>query len=349
MSNQKEHSGKRNFSITEKVKQTIEKYHLLEASDQILVGVSGGPDSITLLNILYELGYNIIVAHVNHGIRENAEKDEKFVENFCLEKEIPCFIKRVKLKEIISEMTLEELGRKIRYDFFYEIMQQENCTKIATAHNANDNAETVIMNMIRGSGMSGLKGIGEKREDGIIIRPLIEIPRQAIEEYCIEKNLNPCHDESNDETVYTRNKIRLELIPYIEKNINSNVISNINRMSGIISLEEEFIQKIVNQNYKDCVIAEEDGRVLCDLKKFNSLDNVIKRRLIIKFIIKTLGNAKDIERVHIEDILKLCENNVGGKYLTPNKNIKVSVMKGKVEYLFCGESVKSSMKKEDNH
>ena len=227
-------------------------------------------------------------------------------------------------------MTIEEVGRKVRYDFFYEVLQKEGCTKIATAHNANDNAETVLMNMIRGSGMSGLKGIGPSREN--IIRPLIEITRKEIEDYCEENNLNPCHDESNDETIYTRNKIRLELLPYIEKNINANVINNINRMSELISSEERYIQYIVDESYKDCIIEENFGKVVCNLKKFNKLDIVIRKRLIIKFIIKTLGNAKDIEKVHIEDVLKLCENNVGGKYLTPNKNIKVTVNKGKVFY-----------------
>lgn len=314
-----------------KVKNTIEKYNLLNKEDKVLVAVSGGPDSISLLNILYELGYNICTAHVNHGIRENAENDEKYVAEFCKTKNIPCFIKKVKLKEIESDMTTEELGRKIRYDFFDEIVKQENCTKIATAHNANDNAETVLMNMIRGTGLSGLKGIDILRNK--IVRPLLEITRTEIEEYCKIENLNPCHDESNDETVYTRNKVRLELIPYIEKNINSNIVNNINRMAEIISGEEEYIKRQADIAYKDTLIAEEEDRTVCNLKKFIQYDDVIQRRLIIKYITKTLGNAKDIERVHIKDILKLCKNNVGGKYLTPNKYIKVSVNKGIVEYV----------------
>ena len=314
-----------------KVKSTIEKYNLINKEDKVLVGVSGGPDSISLLNILHELGYNICTAHINHGLRENAENDEKYVVEFCEKRNIPCFVKRVKLNEIESDMTTEELGRKIRYDFFKEIMEQENCTKIATAHNANDNAETVLMNMIRGTGLSGLKGIEISRED--IIRPILEINRVEIEAYCESEKLNPCHDESNDEAIYTRNKIRLELIPYIEKNINSNIVNNINRMSEIILEEEEFLNKQVNKAYEDSLIAEEDGRTVCNLKKFNSFESVIQKRLIIKYITKTLGNAKDIEKVHIEDILKLCKNNVGGKYLTPNKYIKVSVNKGIVEYI----------------
>ena len=200
-----------------KIKKTIEKYNLINEDDKILVGVSGGPDSMTLLIILHSLGYNLCVAHINHGLRENAVLDEEYVVNYCKDNNIPCFTKHLQLKENLNGMTIEEAGRKARYDFFEEISLKESCTKIATAHNSNDNAETVIMNMIRGSGLSGLKGIEPNR--GKIIRPLIEVSRKEIESFCKEKNVNPRHDESNDETEYTRNKVRLELIPYVEKNI----------------------------------------------------------------------------------------------------------------------------------
>ena len=140
-----------------KVKRTIEKYHLLQKEDKIVVAVSGGPDSMALLNILYELGYHVIVAHVNHGLREKADQEEKYVLSFCEERKIPCFIKRVKLKEMESSMSLEELGRNVRYAFFEEVLEKEEGTKIATAHHANDNAETVLMNLFRGTGMSRLK------------------------------------------------------------------------------------------------------------------------------------------------------------------------------------------------
>ena len=228
-------------------------------------------------------------------------------------------------------MSTEEAGRKVRYDFFNEISVEQNCAKIATAHNSNDNVETVLMNMIRGSGLTGLKGIEAKR--GNIIRPLIEITRSEIEEFCIENDIKPRHDESNDETTYTRNKIRLELIPYIQKNINSNAVNNINRMSQIIEEEERFISSMVEKAYKDILVKETlNEKVVCNLKLFNKLDIVIRKRLILKLIIKVLGNAKDIEKVHVDDIVKLCENNVGGKFLMPNKNIKVSVLAGKLEF-----------------
>ena len=313
-----------------KVKNTIEKFNMIESNDKILIAVSGGPDSISLLNILYEVKYNICVAHINHGLRENANIDEKFVLNFCSEKNIPCFIKKVNLKEMLNGMTTEEAGRKVRYDFFYEVMKNENCTKIATAHNSNDNAETVLMNIIRGSGISGLKGIEPIREN--IIRPLIEITRKEIEEYCEENNLNQRHDESNDELLYTRNKIRLKVIPYVEENINSNVVNNINRLSEIVSEEEKFINNEVAKCYEEIFIAEEEKKIIFNLKKFNTLDVVLRKRLIKKSIINLLGNAKDIEKVHINDIVKLCENNIGGKFLMPNKNIRVTVIKGRIEY-----------------
>ena len=316
--------------MNKRVVETINRYNLINEYDKILVGVSGGPDSMALLHVLQSLGYNLCVAHVNHGLRKNAKKEEEYVMKYCNDNNIPFFCTHVNIKENLNGMTVEEAGRKIRYSFFDEVANKEGCTKIATAHNSNDNVETVIMNMIRGSGLNGLKGIEPKRNN--IIRPLIEITRSDIEKYCKENNLNPMHDESNDELQYTRNKIRLELIPYIEKNINSNVVNNINRMSKILLEEEYYIDKAVDEAFDKCFVGSDDGKVICNLKHFNELDVVIRKRLIIKFIIKTLGNAKDIEKVHIDDIIKLCENNVGGKYLKPNKHIMVSVLRGKIYF-----------------
>ncbi len=314
----------------DKVVETIRKHNLIEMNDKILVAVSGGPDSMALLHILQKAGYNICVAHLNHGLRENANLEEEYVKKYCEEKNIPFFSKKVHLKECLDGMGIEEAGRKARYDFFDEISKKENCTKIATAHNSNDNAETVLMNIMRGTGLKGLVGI--KVKQGKIIRPLIEVSRKEIEDYCKKNQINPKHDESNDELFYTRNKIRLQLIPYIEENINSNILSNINRMSQIISEEENFLERETENAFEECFIESDEKLLVCNLKIFNKLDIVIRRRLILKFIIKILGNAKDIEKVHVDDIVKLCENNVGGKFLTPNKYIKVSVGKGKIKF-----------------
>ena len=315
-----------------KVKETIEKYNLIENNDKVVVGVSGGPDSMSLLHVLQSLKYDVIVCHINHGLRENANIDEKYVKEYCDKHSIKSYIKKINLKEkqYLNGMSTEEAGRKARYDFFNEILEKENASKIATAHNLNDNVETVLLNEFRGSGVSGLKGILPKA--GNIIRPLIECSRQETEEYCKEHELNPRHDESNDETAYTRNKVRLELIPYLEKNVNSNVVNTVSRMSQIVSEEEDFVNQELQKTYENILSAENTSEdVICfSLKKFNSLHIFMRKRLILKAIYNVLGNAKDIEKVHIDDICKMCENNIGGKFLTPNKNVKVSVKNHKI-------------------
>ncbi len=227
------------------------------------------------------------------------------------------------------------MGRKIRYDFFNEVAQKENANKIATAHNLNDNVETVLMNILRGSGISGLKGIEISRKETNIeyIRPIRECERQEIEKYCEEQNLDPRIDKTNFESIYNRNKIRNEIIPYLKKEFNPNVLEGINRLSNIAREEEEYFDKVIAKEYEELKIGENEKEVILDLKKFNKLEKVIKSRIILYTINKTNGNVQGIGKIHIEDIIKLCENNIGNKYLTPNKNIKIFVKKGKIFFM----------------
>lgn len=331
--------------LEEKVLDTIKKYELIEKGNTIVIGVSGGPDSMALLNVLIKLNEKkkidckIVVAHINHAIREEADEETKYVEEFCRKNNIKCYIKKEKVEELAKEQKIgtEEAGRKLRYNFFDEIANKENALKIVTAHNANDNSETVLMNIIRGSGTAGLKGIEVKR-DNKYIRPLIECTRKEIEEYCQENALEPKQDKSNSENIYTRNKIRNILIPLLEKEFNPNIITSLNRMSQIAKEENEYIQKQVEEAYKDVLIKEnlgnkqfgEEEQIELDLKKFNSKQKVIKNRLVLYTINNLLGTSQNIEKVHITDIIKLCENNIGNKYLIPNKKVKVMVNKGKI-------------------
>lgn len=334
--------------LEQKILKTIKKYELIKNGDNIVVGVSGGPDSMALLNALINIRKNsnfkftITVAHINHMIRVEADEETKYVQNFCKQNNIECFIKKEKVEKIAKNEKIgtEEAGRKVRYSFFDEVAKKVNANKIATAHNANDNAETVLMNIIRGSGTSGLKGIEPIRENKYI-RPLINSTRTEIEEYCEEQNLTPKIDKSNMENIYTRNKIRNQLIPYIKENFNPNIITSLNRLSNLAANENNFIQKKVEESYKEVLIKEVLGNkevqgkkeIIIDLKKFNKLDLVIKNRLMLYTIVRVLGASKNIEKVHIEDLVKLCSNNIGNKYLTPNKNIKVMVNNGKVYFM----------------
>jgi len=321
--------------LEDKVLNTIKRYEQIKSGDTIVVGVSGGPDSICLLNVLKnlqnELKINIVVAHINHMIRKEADSETEFVQDFCKQRDIKCFVKKADVLQIAKEKKqgTEEVGRKIRYDFFEEVKNLVGGNKIATAHNANDNAETVLMNFLRGSGSTGLKGI-EPIRDNKLIRPIIECTRQEIEQYCNEKGLNPKYDKTNQESIYTRNKIRNMLIPYIQENFNPNIIETINRMSHLIATDEMYFKSIVKQSYKETFISRTEKEIILDLKKFNVLEKVIKSRLIIYTINELLGTTNGIEKIHIEDVIKLCKNNIGNKYLTPNKNIKIMIKNKKI-------------------
>ena len=266
-------------------------------------------------------------------IRKEAIDEEKYVEEYCKKNNIECFIKRENILEIAKNKKIgtEEAGRNVRYEFFHEIAERTNSNKIATAHNLNDRIETVIMNILRGSSISGLKGIESKR--GKNIRPLIECERYEIEDYCEKQKLNPKYDKSNNENIYTRNKIRNVAIPYIKEEFNPNIIKTINRLSEEAVETVEYLDNIVEKSYNNVLQGEQEKQIILDLKKFNTLDLVIKKRVVLYTINSLFGNTCNIEKVHIEDIIKLCNNNIGNKFLCPNKNIKVLVKNKKIFFM----------------
>lgn len=321
--------------LEKKVLQTINKYHLIEENDHIVLGVSGGPDSTCLFHIFLELqkqiNFTFVVCHINHKIREEADEDEQYVENMCRTHNIPFYVERVKVINMAKKEKVgtEEMGRKVRYEFFNHILKKENANKIATAHTKNDLSETVLMNLLRGTGLSGLKGIEPKREN-IYIRPLIECEKQEIDEYCKEKGLNPKIDKTNLENTYTRNKIRNKLIPYLKEEFNPNIIESLARMSEIISSEDKYIESLTKRYYNEIFIDGTQTEIILDLKKFNNLDLVIKNRIVLYTITTLFNSSAGIEKKHIEDIIKLCGNNIGNKYLVPNKKIKILVKNHKI-------------------
>ena len=323
--------------LKEEVLKTIETYNLIEKNDKIVIGVSGGPDSICLLHVLYglkeKLGIEIVVAHVNHMLRDVADLETEYVQSFCKKLGIECYVKKADILEIskTQKKGTEEVGRQVRYDFFDEVAKKTNSNKIATAHNSNDRAETVILNILRGSGLSGLKGI-EPIRDNKYIRPLINTDRQDIENYCNDNKLEPKYDKTNNENIYTRNKVRNTVIPYIKKEFNPNIIKTINRLSSLATEENEYLQAITKQEFENLLIEKTENNIL-DLHKFNSLNLVIKRRLILYTINEVLHTTNGIEKVNIDDIIKLCKNNIGNKYLMPIKEIKVYVKKGKIYFI----------------
>ena len=323
--------------MKDKVIETIKKYELIQAKDKIVLGVSGGPDSITMLDILRqireEFDFEIVVAHINHMIRKEAIQDEEYVKKYCEKNNIKCFVKRIDVIDIANNKKIgtEEAGRLVRYEFFDEVLKQTGANKIAIAHNKNDKIETIIMHVLRGSGLSGLKGIEPIR--GNIIRPLIECEREEIEKYCDENNLEPRIDKTNFENDYTRNKIRNIVIPYIEKELNPNIIETIDRLSEVIKKEDRYLEKVALDVYDKILIKQEPGQIMLELKGFNEQDEVIKSRIILYSVKKLFGSSQGIEKIHIDDIIKLCNNNIGNKYLTPNKKIKILLKDKKIFFM----------------
>ena len=313
---------------------------LIKDGDKIVLGVSGGPDSICMLDMMRRLkeekniNFEIYVAHINHMIREEAIEDEKYVQNYCQKYNIECYIKRADVLRIADENKIgtEEAGRKVRYDFFEEVLRKTGANKIAIAHNKNDKIETIIMHLLRGSGLSGLKGIQPIR-DNKYIRPLIECERQEIEQYCEERKLHPRIDKTNFENEYTRNKIRNIVIPYIQKEFNPNIIQTLSRLSEVATDESNYIELQTQKAYNKLFLEKSDKKIVLNLKVFNEQDNVIQKRLILKTIKELNGSTDRIEKIHIEDIIKLCTNNIGNKYLTPNKNLKILVKDKKIFFI----------------
>lgn len=335
--------------VEEQVYNCIKKYKLINENDKIVIGVSGGPDSICILHVLNslkeKLKIQIFVAHVNHMIREEADSETEYVQEFCASLGIECFVKKIDVIEYakMHKIGTEEAGRVNRYDFFEEVAKKVSASKIVTAHNSNDKAETVLLNILRGSGLSGLKGI-EPIRDNKYIRPLIETERKDIEEYCAKNNLEPKIDKTNLESIYKRNKVRNDLIPYIQKEFNPNFLKTINRLSEVATEENEYMEKIVQITFKEINVGADasacpktelnaHNQIVLDLKKFNNLELVIKRRVILYTISKVVGNTIGIEKVNIDEIIKLCKNNIGNKYLTPTKNIKIAIKNKKIYFI----------------
>lgn len=264
-----------------KILETISLYNMIGDSENIVVAVSGGADSMCLLHFLNSVKEELkikklIAAHVNHNIRgEEAKRDELFVKNFCDNYKIPFELLDVNVPEKARTMKCgtEEAARRIRYDYFKSLSEKYNAV-VATAHNANDNAETVIYNLTRGSGLKGLCGIPPKRD--YIIRPLIAVSREEIELYCKNNNLQFVTDSTNLEDEYTRNKIRHNVLPVL-KQINPSFERSVTNNSIMLREDDEFLFDFAQYALNDAKI--KDGYKLEKLKRLNI--SILSRAVII--------------------------------------------------------------------
>ncbi len=297
--------------MLDQVRATIEKYSMFKPGDRILVGVSGGPDSTALVHVLHklmdELQISLYVAHLDHRFRgPESAGDAEFVRILAERLGLPAVIKSEDVAAYASAVnkSAQTAAREIRYRFFAETARECGCNKLATGHNANDQAETVLHHFLRGTGPAGLRGIPPIR-DGWVTRPLIEIPRGLIEKYCREENLATRTDSSNLKNVYTRNRIRLELIPLLEKEYNHNLIETLVRTSDIFREEEAYLEDVTEGYWREVCLEARDDLISLDLKKFLEIPRVMQRRIIRRGWATLTGSKHNIAFVNLAAAIEL--------------------------------------------
>jgi len=305
--------------ITDNVTNTILNNGLIEKGEHIVIGLSGGPDSVCLFHILCQLRREMDIhlhgVHINHGLRPGAaDEDQNYAEALCAEYQVPCHSFSFDVNRIAGEagISSEDAGRQVRYRSFFEVAERITAetggsVKIAVAQNMNDQAETILMRILRGTGTDGLCGIEYLRTEkgkGVIIRPLLDVSREEIEAYCRENCLNPQIDLTNLEPIYTRNKIRLELLPYLSKNFNSNIVMALNRLSKIAKEDKDYFGQRVDEIIAAHVVFGEKEQATIPLDILRREHPAIRHRIIMR-IFESIGLPKDITASHLEQADRL--------------------------------------------
>ncbi len=318
------------------VKRYIIKNKLIFPGEHIVIGVSGGADSICLFHILKSLQkeykLTLTVAHINHGMRKEAQEDAAFVETLCKEWEVDyqehnCNIVQLAKEQKISE---ELVGRNERYDFFERVRAQCHGDKIAVAHTMNDQAETMLMRLIRGSGVTGLGAIMAKRD--FIIRPILLMSREEVEEYCLKNRLGFKEDASNKMAIYTRNKLRLQVLPILKKEFNPRVVEVVAQAATQLQETENYLENQTKEAYESVVHKYKNGYSI-SIEKLLSFHAVIQSRIIRMAIEYHLGSLKNIHYQNVNDILSLTHKqsgksiNIGGESVAVRENEDIRIIK----------------------
>lgn len=304
-----------------RVKHYMEQYHMLHSGDRVVAGISGGADSVclffVLLELQQELGITFHGVHVNHGLRgEAADSDEQFVVRLCEKYQVPLDIYRVDLNQVAKDrkVSLEEAGRDIRREAFLETMGKWDGTKIALAHHQNDNAETLLWNLARGTGLRGMAGI--RPVHGIWIRPLLGVTRQDIESCLQYMGQDFCTDLTNLETTYTRNKIRHQVLPVLEEEVNPAAVRHMNEAMEQMGLLRDFVEEeTIHAVERVCRKTECFVELLEE--EWRKLPKFLQKEVIYTVLEEVSGSGKDLGKVHIQAVEDLFDQQVGRWRMLP--------------------------------
>jgi tRNA(Ile)-lysidine synthase len=314
---------KKLHSLELKIRKTIKKHGMLSPGELVLAAVSGGADSVALLLCLQrlaeELGISIAVAHLNHRIRgAEADADQEFVRQLSANLSLPFFSEIVEIKKQAAEMreNLEQFARRVRYSFLRNTASILNARKIALGHNLNDQAETLLFRLLRGSGIQGLSAI-HPVAGGLVIRPLLNCTRTEIIKYLDQKGASHREDSTNKDPGYTRNRIRHELLPLLEKSYNPSVARTLSRTAGLIRGAWSFIESEAKNSFESIHIATDEG-VSLPVGEITQLHPELQKQ-VLRFALKSCrGSLSGISSRHIHDILSLCGKQSGSRQKLPN-------------------------------
>lgn len=314
------------LNFIHKVVATVKKHSMISGEERILTGLSGGPDSVCLLHVLHNIkdkfNLDLIAIYIDHGLRPGeTEKEIEFCKNLCMKLNMPFITKPIDVKSYANEqkLNMQEAARQLRYKIFNETTFEIKAHKIALGHTADDQAETLLMRLFRGSGHTGLVGIPPVRKN--IIRPLIEIERKEIERFLNAEKIDYIIDSSNLKKDYLRNKIRLSLMPMI-KEINPDMIETLSKTAAIFRDEEKYFEILVTKTLMKLISRKTESRIELFLAPFEIMDKAIMRRVLRRAIDETKG-LRGVSFIHIDDIIELIKYGNPGDRLYLPRGIRV--------------------------
>ena len=322
-------------NIIEQTEMYIRKHGMIEKGDVVIAGVSGGADSVCLLFILCRLqkkmGFEVKACHVNHGIRgEAADADEAYVKKLCGKLGVACrfFHENVELIARKRKQSSEEAGRAVRREAFEIMCREDGGTKIATAHHRDDNAETMLLNIARGTGLKGLCGI--RPVQGRWIRPLLDLDRDQIENFLMEQGIVWCTDATNEEDVYTRNRIRHNILPTLKSQVNEGVVRHLDELSAQAREVWEYLESGTEAAWKRCVKVQDGGsteeiserrnrykKLLIEGSRFEEEMPAVQKLLIKECLSAVRGSEKDIGSAHLHAVMELFGRQCGRRVNLP--------------------------------
>ena len=299
------------MNLIDKTEKILRDHRLISYGEKVIIGVSGGPDSTALLHVLYtlrnKLGLRLHAAHVDHQLRKSAARDALFVAKLCQNLQLPCTIKRIQIKTSPAKSSIEEAAREKRFDYLLRLAKQKKVRTIILGHTQDDVAETVLMRILRGTGLLGLQGIWATRQmqDINIVRPFVHFSKKEIFSYLKQKKIKFCLDPTNRHTRFFRNKIRLQLFPLLEKQYQPNLREVLTNLANNTATDYDYLQKQGQAEFRKLVFKKHNGQMTLKLENLRQLHPALQR-MVIRLTIQNLkGNLNQLSLTHMKEIESL--------------------------------------------